>query len=127
MLNKFTLIAVASAALVGASNEEAHAAPTASFGWHLTSQTQIPNGFCNGNGLITQIGYYGETAPRVGHTQNSALVIVLRNGGDSSCGSITAIPSFEVAASDIARDPTQNVMCEWVRTDGSIVPLPNSS
>jgi hypothetical protein len=123
MMNKLALIGAASAALVGVSHD-ANALPTASFGWHLSNEILKPQGTCASGGLATQVGYYGEIAPRVGHTQDAALVIVARNAG---CGPITVIPTFVWSASDIARDPSQAVMCEWVSTDGNVHSLPTTS
>jgi hypothetical protein len=131
MSNKVALIAAASAALLGLSSNESHAGPTANFGWHVLGEDVIGNGACAAGGLVAKVGYYGELAPRVGHTVDAALVITVRNNGvdanGNPCGTFTAIPTFDYADSEIERDPTVAVMCEWVRKDGSIVALPTTS
>jgi hypothetical protein len=109
MLNKLALTAAAAAAILGFSTD-AHAAPD----WHLSAPITNQNGFCEGigTGIITQVGYYGEPAPRVGHTQDAALVVVVQAG----CGPVTAIPSF-VLPDDIVQDTDQDVLCIHIDKD----------
>lgn len=117
MPNKLFVFAVALAAV--AVSKPAYAAP----GWHLSQPIANDNGACSdiGDGIATQVGYYGELTPRTGDNPNSAVVVVIHNG---LCGPATVIPEFRLPP-EVVQDTSQPVECYRARNGGADVSLSN--
>ena len=110
-LNKLACAAAAAVAMLGVTST-AHAAPA----WHLSPEIGCVNGACDpaaNLGMVTQVGYYGETAPHTGDNPNSAVVIKVTAG----CGPLTAVPNFRLPP-QIRRDTSFPIECQRVRANG---------
>lgn len=113
MPNRLSLLVTGLA--LAALHQTAEASPD----WHLSQQLGNVNGYCNGNGISTQVGYYGETTPRTGDNPNSALVVTVTAG----CGPVTVAPGFQFPAGTV-QDTSQAVECYRKKNGVIIAPAP---
>lgn len=110
MLNKLALAATALVAMLGYESD-ALATPA----WHWSQPIKNVNGYCNGDGIITKVGYFGETTPSTGDNPHSAVAVLVKAG----CGPVTVFPDF-VLPPEVARDPAQAVECTRIPATGGM-------
>jgi hypothetical protein len=118
MLHRLPIAATVALAMLGVARE-AHADPS----WHLSPQIGTFNGFCDpaaNLGIVTQVGYYGETTPKTGDNPQSAVVIVVSAG----CATVTAIPDFRLPA-QVRRNTAFPIECYRKPLNQNRQPLQN--